>query len=176
MRDIFPYKRDIFPSKLLTDLTSATEGCLWSTLTFLLHALRLKRESTLYDAILYAEAAVFFFFFSFEEWGGGAQLGPLGTSASNSPIVPDSGDYENGEFDGMMIVRGNRSTRRKPAPVPLCPPQNLHDLTGREPGPPRWEASVYRLSYGTATSEGYNLCRSDGCYNWPHFYKTSKIL
>jgi hypothetical protein len=22
-----------------------------------------------------------------------------------------------------MIARGNRSTRRKPAPVPLCPPQ-----------------------------------------------------
>jgi hypothetical protein len=25
-----------------------------------------------------------------------------------------------------MIGRGNRSTRRKPAPVPLCPPQNPH--------------------------------------------------
>jgi lysozyme family protein len=26
----------------------------------------------------------------------------------------------------MMIDRGNRSTRRKPAPVPLCPPQIPH--------------------------------------------------
>jgi hypothetical protein len=26
----------------------------------------------------------------------------------------------------MMTDRGNRSTRRKPAPVSLCPPQNLH--------------------------------------------------
>jgi hypothetical protein len=29
----------------------------------------------------------------------------------------------------MRIGRGNRSTRRKPAPVPLCPPQIPHDLT-----------------------------------------------
>jgi hypothetical protein len=28
----------------------------------------------------------------------------------------------------MGIGRGNRSTRRKPAPVPLCPPQIPHDL------------------------------------------------
>jgi hypothetical protein len=30
---------------------------------------------------------------------------------------------------GGMIVKGNRSTRRKPAPVPLCPPQISRDLT-----------------------------------------------
>jgi hypothetical protein len=35
------------------------------------------------------------------------------------------GDYDNGEIGGM-IGRGNRSTRRKPTPVPLCPPQTLH--------------------------------------------------
>jgi hypothetical protein len=29
----------------------------------------------------------------------------------------------------MRIGRGNRSTLRKPAPVPLCPPQTPHDLT-----------------------------------------------
>jgi hypothetical protein len=29
----------------------------------------------------------------------------------------------------MTIGRGNRSTRRKPAPAPLCPPQNPHDQT-----------------------------------------------
>jgi hypothetical protein len=32
------------------------------------------------------------------------------------------GDYDNGEIGGM-IGSGNPSTRRKPAPVPLCPPQ-----------------------------------------------------
>jgi hypothetical protein len=36
-----------------------------------------------------------------------------------------SGDYDNGEIGGM-IGRGNRSTRRKPAPLPLCPPQTPH--------------------------------------------------
>jgi hypothetical protein len=35
------------------------------------------------------------------------------------------GDYDNGEIGGM-IGSGNRSTRRKPAPVPLCPPQIPH--------------------------------------------------
>jgi hypothetical protein len=57
--------------------------------------------------------------------GGGVQLGPLSTEATNSPIVPAPGDYDDGEIDGM-IGRGNRSTRRKPAPVSLCPPQTPH--------------------------------------------------
>jgi hypothetical protein len=57
--------------------------------------------------------------------GGGVQLGPLGTAATNNPIVPAPGDYGDGEIGGM-IGRGNRSTRRKPAPVPLCPPQTPH--------------------------------------------------
>jgi hypothetical protein len=38
------------------------------------------------------------------------------------PIVSAPGDYDDGEIGGM-IGRGNRSTRRKPAPVPLWPPQ-----------------------------------------------------
>jgi hypothetical protein len=82
-----------------------------------------------------------FFFFNSNSLGGGVQLGPLGTSATNRPIVPAPGDYEDGKFGGMMNGRGNRSTRRKPAPVPLCSPQISRDLTGREPGPPLWEAS-----------------------------------
>jgi hypothetical protein len=41
------------------------------------------------------------------------------------PIVPAPGDYDDGEIGGM-IGRGNRSTRRKPAPLPLCPPQTPH--------------------------------------------------
>jgi hypothetical protein len=53
-------------------------------------------------------------------------LGPLGTVATNRPTVPAPGDYDDGEIGGMMIGRGNRSTRRKSAPVPLCPPQNPH--------------------------------------------------
>jgi hypothetical protein len=67
-------------------------------------------------------------------------VGPFGTSATNRPVVPTPNDYDDGEIGGM-IGRGNRSTRRKPARVPLCPPQTPHGLPGREPGPPRWEAS-----------------------------------
>jgi hypothetical protein len=52
-------------------------------------------------------------------------LGPLGTATTNRPIVAAPGDYDDGET-GEMIGRGNRSTRRKPAPVPLCPPQTPH--------------------------------------------------
>jgi hypothetical protein len=39
--------------------------------------------------------------------------------------VSAPGDYDNGEIGGM-IGRGNRSTWRKPAPVPLCPPKPPH--------------------------------------------------
>jgi hypothetical protein len=63
------------------------------------------------------------------------------TTATNRPVVPILGDYDDGEIGGMMIGKGNRSTRRKPAPVPLYPPQTPHALPGREPGPPQLEAS-----------------------------------
>jgi hypothetical protein len=39
--------------------------------------------------------------------GGGVQLAPLGTAATNSPTVPGPGDYDDGETGGMMIGRGN---------------------------------------------------------------------
>jgi hypothetical protein len=56
----------------------------------------------------------------------GVQLGPLGTAATNRPIVPVlDDDDDDGEICGM-IGKGNRSTRRKPAPMPLCPPQTPH--------------------------------------------------
>jgi hypothetical protein len=57
--------------------------------------------------------------------GSGVQLGPLGTAATNRPIVPAPGDYDNGEIGGV-IGRGNRNTLRKPAPMPRCPPQTLY--------------------------------------------------
>jgi hypothetical protein len=48
-------------------------------------------------------------------------LSPLGTAATNRPIVPVPGDYDDEEIGGMMMTgRGNRSTRRNPAPIPLC--------------------------------------------------------
>jgi hypothetical protein len=61
-------------------------------------------------------------------------LGPLGTAATNRPIVPTPGDYDNGEIGGVMIGRENPSTRRKPASVPLCPPQTPHGARTRTRG------------------------------------------
>jgi hypothetical protein len=54
--------------------------------------------------------------------GVGVQLGPHGAAATNRRIVPAPGVYDDGEIGGM-IGKGNRSTRRKLAPVPLCPLQ-----------------------------------------------------
>jgi hypothetical protein len=55
--------------------------------------------------------------------------GTLGTAATTGllyqPRMIGGGDY--GENGGIKIGRGNRSTRRKPAPVLLCPPQIPHD-------------------------------------------------
>jgi hypothetical protein len=65
-------------------------------------------------------------------------LGPLGTAATNRPIVPAPGDYDDGEIGGMMIDRGNRE---KKCPSAALSTTNPTCLPGREPGPPRWEAS-----------------------------------
>jgi hypothetical protein len=64
--------------------------------------------------------------FSFLVSWGGIRLSPLGTSATNQPRMVDD---ECGPVGGMRIGSGNRSTRSKPAPVPLCPPQIPYDLT-----------------------------------------------
>jgi hypothetical protein len=82
---------------------------------------------------------------------GGVILGPLGTSATvgllYQPRMIDDDNY--GAVGGMRIGRGNRSTRRKPAPVPLCPPQIPHHLIwDRTRGKP----ATNHLSYGTASN------------------------
>jgi hypothetical protein len=58
-----------------------------------------------------------------------SKLGPLGTSATNWPIVPDPDDCEDREFGVIKIRRGNRSTRRKPASALPCSPQISLDYT-----------------------------------------------
>jgi hypothetical protein len=61
----------------------------------------------------------------------GVRLSPLGTAATTGLLYQlrtiDDGDC--GAISGMKIIRGNRSTRRKPAPVPLCPSHIPHDKT-----------------------------------------------
>jgi hypothetical protein len=56
---------------------------------------------------------------------------PISTAATTGllyqPNIIDDGDC--GAIGGMKIGRGKCSTRRKPAPMPLWPPQIPHDLT-----------------------------------------------
>jgi hypothetical protein len=56
----------------------------------------------------------------------------LGTCGHFWPIVqtPIIDEDDCGVIGGMKIGRGNRSSRRKPAPAPLCPPQIPHDHRG----------------------------------------------
>jgi hypothetical protein len=94
----------------------------------------------------------FQFFFNSNSGGGGVQLGPFGTAAITRSIVIALGDYDDGEIGGMMIGKGNRSTRRKPAPVPLCPPQTPHACPDANPVHRGGKPATNRLSYGTAKS------------------------
>jgi hypothetical protein len=59
----------------------------------------------------------------------GGRTGSTRHVVTEWPVVPAPGGCDDGEFGGMKISRGNRSTRRKPAPAPLCPPQIPHDRT-----------------------------------------------
>jgi hypothetical protein len=60
----------------------------------------------------------------------GVRLSPLGTAATTGLLYhPQMIDDECGAIGGMRIGRGNRCTLRKPAPVPLCPPQIPRDMT-----------------------------------------------
>jgi hypothetical protein len=61
-------------------------------------------------------------------------------SAIYWPVVLTPGDCEDGEFGGIKIDRGNPRIRRKPAPVPLCPPQIPLKLLFGYPHRVRWYA------------------------------------
>jgi hypothetical protein len=55
--------------------------------------------------------------------------GTLGTAATTGLMYQPQmiGDGDCGATGGMKIGRATRSTRRKSAPAPLCPPQSPHD-------------------------------------------------
>jgi hypothetical protein len=73
---------------------------------------------------------------------GGVHTGSTRHCGHSWPIVPAPGDCEDGEVGGINdFGRGNRSTHRKPAPMPLFPPQISLARLGHEPRPPLWKAS-----------------------------------
>jgi hypothetical protein len=56
-----------------------------------------------------------------------------------------------GAIVGMKIGRGNRGTRRKPTPVPFCPPQiPLNQTRDRTRAAAGGMPATNRLSYGAA--------------------------
>jgi hypothetical protein len=82
---------------------------------------------------------------------GGVQLGPLGTAATNRPIVPTPRDYDDGEIGGMMTGRqGKPMNSEETCPsvalftpsLTCCPDANPVHRGGK--------LSTNRLSYGTA--------------------------
>jgi hypothetical protein len=84
--------------------------------------------------------------------GGGVQLGPLGTAATDRPIVPAPADYDDGKFFGMKLAGEIEVLGENP---PQCnfviknptwpdPGSNL----GRRGGKP----GTNRLSCGAATA------------------------
>jgi hypothetical protein len=70
-------------------------------------------------------------------WGDTQSLGIYSSLVLRPlwPIVqtPMTDEDDCGAIGGMKIGRGNRSTRRKPTPAPLCPPQNPTQQTGLDP-------------------------------------------
>jgi hypothetical protein len=73
---------------------------------------------------MYSFIIITFFFYSW--WGETESLGTAATTGLlYQPQMIDDDDC--GEIGGMKIGRGSQSTRRKPAPVPHCPPQIPHD-------------------------------------------------
>jgi hypothetical protein len=55
-----------------------------------------------------------------------AETVSLGAAATTGLVYQPQmiGDGDCGEIGGLKIGRGKRSTRRKPAPAPLCPPHD----------------------------------------------------
>jgi hypothetical protein len=68
-------------------------------------------------------------FFVLVSWGG-VRLSPLGTSGTTGRLYqPRIIDDEREAVAGMRTGKWNQSTRRKPVPVSLYPPQIPHYLT-----------------------------------------------
>jgi hypothetical protein len=75
------------------------------------------------------------------------------------PIMPAPGDHDEGDICGMTIGRGNVSIRRKPDPVPLCPPQTPTCCPDANPGRRGGKPATNCLSlrHGPAEYESFNI-------------------
>jgi hypothetical protein len=76
---------------------------------------------------------------------------------------------DSGKVGGTGIGRGKHSTRRKAAPVPLSPPQILHNVIwDRTRVAPMGSRRLSRLRYGTAFLSSFHTHRVCVCiYSTP---------
>jgi hypothetical protein len=86
-------------------------------------------------------------------------------SALRPATVPATGNYDDGEIGGM-IGRGNRSTRKKPTPVPLSPPKIPHVARTRTRPTAVGMPATNRLSYGAACAPyRSHICNRNSGHN-----------
>jgi hypothetical protein len=105
----------------------------------------------------YALAASMKLSVSFRLLDLGQSAGLLGRviSSSQGLCVSAPGDCDDDEVGGINgLDRGNRSTWRKPAPTPLCPPHIPFARPSTNPGRRGGKPATNRFSYGAATAGG----------------------
>jgi hypothetical protein len=86
--------------------------------------------------------------------GGGVQLGPIGTAATDWPIVPALGDYDDGEFWWNEDWQGKPKYSEKPRlSATLFTTNPTWPEQGSNPGRSGGKPATNRLSYG-AGNEG----------------------
>jgi hypothetical protein len=94
---------------------------------------------------------IYYYYYYYYYWWDGTKS--LGTAAASGLLYEPQmiGEDDCGAIGGMKLGRGNQSTRRKPAPAPLCPPQIPHDQTrAQTPDRCSGKPATNRLSYGAA--------------------------
>jgi hypothetical protein len=89
--------------------------------------------------------------------------------------VPTPVDYDDGDIGEMLIGKGNRSTWRKPAPVPHCPPQTPHAVPDANPGRRGGKPETNCLSHNMASdTHKYTLNPTGVWYNLSHYLSRKK--
>jgi hypothetical protein len=77
-------------------------------------------------------------------------MGPPGTAATNRPIMPAPGDYDDGKIGGMMIWQGKSKYSEKTYPSATLSTTNRTCYQEANPGGHGGKPTTNRLSYGTA--------------------------
>jgi hypothetical protein len=95
--------------------------------SFLLGRLCECRQTLFVKKVMHSSKRMYFFWFLGVGWDWVHLVSrPLIGLLYQPRMIADD---ECGAVGGMRIGRGDRSTRRKPVLVPLCPPRISHDLT-----------------------------------------------